>query len=121
MGYRNRVHSCKNSESAVGLRDVTGVHEFVNMRAYLFWAMRDWLNPVNNTGAALPPNTRFSQECREIRYLILSTGKIQIEAKDDIKKRLGFSTDFADSLSMCFYPQRTQGHISAARLSGYLR
>ncbi len=121
MGFRNRVHSCKNSESAVGLRDVTGVHEFVNMRAYLFWAMRDWLNPVNNTGAALPPNTRFSQECREIRYLILSTGKIQIEAKDDIKKRLGFSTDFADSLSMCFYPQRTQGHISAARLSGYLR
>ena len=72
--------------------------------AYLFWAIRDWINPANKTGAALPPNDELMEELTEIRYKFQSTGKIIIEPKDDIKKRLGRSPDYADALANTFYP-----------------
>ena len=48
----NDIISCKYSECAKDssgnpLRDITGQYEFANMRAYLFWCVRDWLNPDN--------------------------------------------------------------------------
>ena len=43
------------SESANKLTDVTGVREFANMKAYLYWCVRDWLDPANKMDAALPP------------------------------------------------------------------
>ncbi len=44
LGYSNAV-SCKYSEGAKDHHDITGQHEFANMRGYLFWCVRDWLNP----------------------------------------------------------------------------
>lgn len=119
MGLKNKVFSVKASESAAGLHDATGIYEFSNMRSYLAWCVRDWLNPVNETGACIPPNSRFAQECTQIRYLMLSSGKIQLEKKEDIKKRLGFSTDEFDSLSVTFYPHAENKKMSAGRLLGY--
>jgi hypothetical protein len=121
QGMKNRVFSCKASESATNLTDITGIHEFVNMRAYMYWAVRDWLNPINETGACLPPNSKLALECREIRYMVLSNGKIQIEAKEDIRKRLGFSTDYFDSLALCFYPHTKNNKMNAFKLLSYLR
>ena len=46
LGYNNAV-SCKGSESAKELKDITEQYEFANMRAYLYWALRDWLDPKN--------------------------------------------------------------------------
>ncbi len=120
MNMRHRVYSCKSSESAKRLSDVTGIYEFVNMRAYLAWAVRDWLNPANETGACLPPDSNLAMECSEIRYKILSSGKIQLEAKDDIKKRLKTSTDDFDSLSVTFYPHADKNRMSAHKLAGHL-
>ena len=104
------VVSCKYSEAArtgagKPMKDVTGQYEFANMRAYLFWCVRDWLNPDNHTGAMLPPDGTLAQEATEIRWSFMSTGKIIIEPKEDIKKRLGFSTDEFDALANTFYPQ----------------
>lgn len=98
------VYSCKFSESADGLSDVTGEYEFANMRAYLHWAVRDWLNPVNKTGAMLPPSDKLLEEATEIKWKFQSNGKIIIEPKDDIIKRLGRSTDYFDTLANTFYP-----------------
>jgi len=61
LGYRN-VYSCKYSESAKGLHDLTGQYEFANMRAYCYWSLRDWLNPKNGFGAAIPPCDKLSNE-----------------------------------------------------------
>jgi hypothetical protein len=105
---KGKVYSCKNSEApemyGKPLKDVTGMYEFLNMRAYLYWAVRDWLNPINKTGAMLPVDDTFAEELTETRYRFLSNGKIQIESKEDITKRLKRSPDKADALANTFYP-----------------
>lgn len=108
LGYEDRVISCKYSEAAkeneLPMTDVTGQYTFANMRAYLFWAVRDWLNPKNEQNAMLPPNDRFKEEATEIKWKFQSNGSIIIEPKEDIKKRIGRSTDLFDALANTFYP-----------------
>ena len=104
LGYKN-VYSCKYSESARGLHDVTGQYEFANMRAYCFWAVRDWLNPKNGFGAALPPCDKLMEEATETKWFFMSDGRIAIEKKDEIKKRIKRSPDYFDSLANTFYPR----------------
>lgn len=104
------IVSCKYSEAAKtaggkDLTDVTGQYTFANMRAYLFWAVRDWLNPDNNAGAMLPPGGTFFEEATEIKWSFLSNGKIIIEPKEDIKERLGHSIDEFDALANTFHPK----------------
>lgn len=115
---QTRAYSCKFSESATDLHDITGQYEFVNMRAYLFWAIRDWLNPANNSTACLPPNQEFTREAVEIKYLVQSSGKIIIEPKEDIKKRIGRSTDYFDSLANTFYPNVEKPTVKLSDLAG---
>lgn len=104
------VLSCKYSEAAKtsnknDLTDITGQYTFANMRAYLFWAVRDWLNPENDSQAMLPPNSSIFEEATEIKWSFLSNGKIIIEPKEDIIKRLGRSPDEFDALANTFYPE----------------
>lgn len=116
------IISCKYSEGAKqfdrDLSDITGQYRFVNMRAYLFWCVRDWLNPKNDMGAMLPPDNQLLEEATEIRWSFRSDGRILIEPKEDIKKRLGRSTDKFDALANTFYPIRsTRKAIDLDRLS----
>jgi hypothetical protein len=112
LGYDNRAQSCKYSEAAKDrydepLSDITGQYKFANMRAYLFWSVRDWLNPKNNFNAMLPPNEGLKEEAAEIKWKFQSNGSIIIEPKEDIKKRLGRSTDEFDALANTFYINTT--------------
>lgn len=107
------IISCKYSSGAKDksdkdLTDITGQYQFANLRAYLFWAVRDWLNPDNNTGAMLPPGGSFFEEATEIKWSFLSNGKIIIEPKDDIKERLGHSIDEFDALANTFDPRAVE-------------
>ena len=116
------IISCKYSEGAKqfdrDLSDITGQYRFTNMRAYLFWCVRDWLNPKNDTGAMLPPDNQLLEEATEIRWSFRSDGRILIEPKEDIKKRLGRSIDKFDALANTFYPIRsTRKAIDLDRLS----
>lgn len=106
----DNAYSCKYSEAAKDgngglLNDISGVYEFVNMRAYLYWCVRDWLNPVNKTNACLPPLDELTQELTETKWKFRSDGKIIIEQKEELKKRLKRSPDYADALANTFYPE----------------
>ncbi len=108
QNYSN-VYSCKFSERAKDeynkdLTDVTGEYEFENMRAYLFWAIRDFLNPRNQNEVMLCPNASLKEELTAINWEFSSSGKIKIEAKEKIKERIGRSPDDADALANTFYP-----------------
>ena len=103
LGYTN-AYSCKFSEGTKGLHDITGQYEFANMRAYCYWAVRDWLNPKNAFNPALPPCEELDAELTEVHWFFQSSGKIIIEPKEDIKSRLGRSPDIADALASTFYP-----------------
>lgn len=103
LGYKN-AYSCKFSEGTTGLHDITGQYEFANMRAYCYWAVRDWLNPKNGFNPALPPCDELDAELTEIHWFFQSSGKIMLEAKENIKSRLQRSPDIADALASTFYP-----------------
>lgn len=95
----------KGSYSAEGLTDLSGERKFLNMRAFLYWSIRDALDPAYGFDLMLPPDDELMQELSEIHYETnILTGKIKIEKKDDIKKNIGRSPDKADALSFSFYP-----------------
>lgn len=108
--------SCKYSEGARGLHDITGVHEFANMRAYLYWCVRDWLDPKNKTNAALPICDKLLEEVTETHWRFTSDGKIIIEPKEEIKKRIKRSPDYMDTLANTFYPHDNSFSVSDEEL-----
>lgn len=103
------AHSCKFSEGAKdaagnALKDSTGQREFQNMKAFMYWSIREWLNPVLNRTAMLPPDDELLEELTETRYNTRSDGAIYIEDKDSLKKVINRSPDRADALANTFYP-----------------
>ena len=90
--------------SKTELTDFTKQRNFANMRAYCYWAIRDALDPQCGCNLALPPLDELTQDLTEPRWTMRSDGKILIEEKSEIKKRLGRSPDFGDALALTFYP-----------------
>lgn len=98
------VQSVKGSRSAKGLSDLTGMRYFINMRAYLYWAIRDALDPGQDGNLALPPIDELTQDLTSIHFIVKSNGKIIMEPKDNIKKFIGRSPDYGDALACTFLP-----------------
>ena len=97
--------SVKFSESAKGYTDFTGERSFANMKAYLFWAIRDALDPKHGGSLAIPPDDELIEDLTSIKVKKLrSDGAIVLEEKEEVKKRLGRSPDAGDALANTFYP-----------------
>jgi hypothetical protein len=73
---------------------------FVNRRAEMYWSLREALR---NNELALPPDAKLQAELTNIKYKLDSRGRYQIEAKDEIRKRLGRSPDRADALALAVW------------------
>ena len=76
------------------------LHEerFVNRRAEMWTAIRDWLR----SGGSLPHDPGLLGELTAPAYDYDAKGRIRLEAKDEIRKRLNRSTDLADALALTF-------------------
>jgi hypothetical protein len=72
---------------------------FLNRRAELYWGLREWFR---NGEIALKPDEALKEELAGIRYSFHSNGKIKMEEKSEMKKRIGRSPDRADMLAMLF-------------------
>jgi len=68
-----------------------------NKRAEMWFAMAEWIK----TGGKLPPIPEIVAELTIPTYSF-SNGKIIMEDKDQVKKRLGRSPDLADALALTF-------------------
>lgn len=77
--------------------DRSGTLEFANLRAQAYWTLREWLDPDSGFNLALPPSRELLADLTAPKWFRRS-GKIQIESKEDIKARLGRSTDDGDAL-----------------------
>lgn len=73
---------------------------FLNKRSEMWFRMAEWVK----RGGCLPNNQRLKKELSAPQYSFRE-GKFMLEPKDMIKKRLGFSTDFADALCLTFAMQ----------------
>ena len=92
------------AESSIELDD-TGNKVFANLRAQLWWTLRDALNPKNPEPLALPPDDDLLGDLAAPTYKINAKGAIQIEPKEETKKRLGRSPDRGDAVILTFAPR----------------
>lgn len=91
-----------NFGSGSNATDESGVYHFANLRAQMFWQLREALNPKSGENIALPDDRDLRVELSSMRYKIVS-GRIQIESKEDIIKRLGRSPDLADAVALAWH------------------
>lgn len=101
-GSRNKELMALNVGAGSSAKTSDGKFEFSNLRAEMWWKFREALDPENGQGIALPPDRRLRQELRAARYMRVGS-KIKIESKDEIRKRIGRSTDVADAVLMAWY------------------
>lgn len=79
--------------------DRSGRLKFANVRAELYWRLREALDPETGEGLALPPDRELRADLCAAKWKITARG-IQIESKEDIIKRIGRSPDCGDAVVM---------------------
>jgi phage terminase large subunit len=73
---------------------------FMRLRDQLHWKLREWFEARN---CKIPNDRALISELTVTKYRVLSSGRVQVESKDDMKKRLaGKSPDLADALMLTF-------------------
>jgi hypothetical protein len=77
--------------------DKSGRLSFLNLRAQLWWQMREALDPQADNGIALPDDPDLAKELCAPRWE-LSGMTIKVESRDDIVKRVGRSPDRATAV-----------------------
>ena len=91
----------------------TDPDRYHNLRAELWWNMRELLDPDKDP-VALPPDDELLSELASVKYKVDARGAIQIESKEDMKKRLGHSPDRADAVVLAFSNTHHDGFVSGA-------
>uniref|UniRef100_A0A6M3KZ93 Putative terminase n=1 Tax=viral metagenome TaxID=1070528 RepID=A0A6M3KZ93_9ZZZZ len=92
-----------NAGAGTSRRDATGQLEFADCRAAAWWNMRELLDPSFGREVALPPDQMLLEELTTPRWKPTSGGRIRVEGKDEIRKKLGRSTDAADAVIQAFW------------------
>jgi hypothetical protein len=85
-----------------GGRQAADPTRFLNQRAERYWNLRRVLELGQ---LALPRNARLADELVSTQWGRNERGLIKIEAKEDLRARLGRSPDLADGLSMAIGPE----------------
>jgi len=80
-----------------------GNFRFRNDRAAAWWRLREALDPSRGSTLCIPDDEELLQELTTVQYRYLVGGIIQIESKDDVKKRIGRSTNAADAVIQSFW------------------
>lgn len=79
---------------------------FMRLRDQLWFEARDWFD---TRAVRIPDDQPLIGELTSLKYAITSSGKLQIESKDDAKKRGIESPDLADAFVLTF-AQQTKAH-----------
>jgi hypothetical protein len=82
--------------------DRSGELGFINRRAAAWWNLREMLDPSFEPTIALPPDDDLTGDLTAPLWRMTSGARISVEGKDDIRKRLGRSTDHGDAVVMAF-------------------
>lgn len=99
-GYNVRAF---NAAARTNASDSTGEWGFPTLRSAAWWNMRELLDPSRDSDVMLPDDEDLAAELIAPRWSIQTGAKIYVESKDDIRKRIGKSTDKADAVIMAFW------------------
>lgn len=83
--------------------DKTKQFHFANRKAAAWWLMREALDPEGDDPIAVPDIDLLIGDLTSPKWSFNSSGKIEIEHKDELRKRIGRSTDYGDSAIMVNY------------------
>ena len=100
-----------------GMKDKTGEFKFLNQRAAAWWRLRELLDPSRGSTMCLPDDELLKADLTSPKWKVLSGGVIQIESKDDIRRRLGRSPDAGDAVVMAFWvssPSQIEANLPSA-------
>lgn len=95
------VNASETSHSMTKVGDI----RYRNLRAEMYWRMREALDPTNDNAIALPMDQELLADLAAVRYKVVTMGKqtaIQMRSKDEVREALGRSPDKGDSVAMTF-------------------
>lgn len=92
----------------------TQPEEFANLRSEAWWAARESLNPESGAAMAIPNDPELIGDLSCVKYTIRSDGRVEVESKEDTKKRLGHSPDKGDAYVMAVFKRYLTRAIPAA-------
>lgn len=102
-----------NGANRSAARTKDGQLRFANKRAEAWWRFREELNPDQEGGSivALPPDPELRSDLAAPVFQVTARG-LQIENKEDLRRRLGRSPDKGDAVVMCL----SEGSAAQKRL-----
>ncbi len=91
-----------NVAEATNMTDRSGMFRMVNIRAAMYWKMREALDPENGQGLMLPPDPELLADLCAARFEVRANGII-LEPKDKCKERTGRSPDKGDAACLSLW------------------
>ena len=103
-GVYDRLEELGLPVVAVNVSESASLSErYMRLRAELWYKGRQWFEAKDkNIPAQLPHLTQFIEELSSVEQKILSSGKVDIESKDQMKKRGIRSPNLADAFILTF-------------------
>jgi hypothetical protein len=99
MGHGIATAAAVNVAEKSEFRDRSGKFGMRNLRAEMYWRLREALDPDGPILMALPPDPELLADLCQPRFEIQTTG-IKIEDKADVAGRLGRSPDVGDAVAL---------------------
>lgn len=93
-------HTVEPFNSSEKPENEEALERFANVRAEAYWGLRE---RIINDEIDIPDDEELVGELANLKYKFTSSGKLQIESKEDMKKRGVKSPDIADALMIAFY------------------
>ena len=108
-----------NVAASSDVKDEDGNKRYQNLRAELWWTTREALDPASPNSLVLPDDDELLADLAAPKYS-MRKGWIQIEDKEETKKRLGRSPDSGDALILTFAPVESVPDVGwgTSRLTG---
>lgn len=100
--------------------DKSGLLRMANERTSMWWALREALDPNNEVKYAIPPDAKLCAELTTPQFQIKG-GKIYVESREEIIKRVGNSPDRATALCLALKDTEKPAKLQKIAGTGYPR
>lgn len=110
-GVIDRLRQLHYDVAEVNFAGVPSHPRYLNKRAEMWFDMRDWLHG----GGVIPNDNDLKEDLAAPTYYFTVNEKVQLESKDDIKKRIKKSPDLGDALALTFAYPVHKDHSARAR------
>lgn len=106
------------SSGGKATEDKESAYQFKDRRSQAWWTLREMLRKgeLSIAPALLERYPKLIQDLTAPRYLMSSDRVIKVESKDEIRKRIGRSTDYGDALMMAVAPAHPRPQVTPLRV-----